>query len=65
MDMEEFPFLKISNRVRGIFQVDVVHRDILFTYLPHCSPQVTTAAVSQIIRASVWELGGCQLYGGQ
>lgn len=63
MDMEEFPpfffFLKISNMVWEISQVDTAWRNTLFTYLPHhLSPQITTAAVLQIIRAVVQEYCG-------
>lgn len=54
MDMEKFPFFK-SLIGYGESQVDTAHRDILFTYLPHLSPQIATEAVSQVVRAAVRE----------
>lgn len=37
----------------GVSQVDAAHRDILFTYLPHFSPQITTEAASRVVRAAM------------
>lgn len=52
MDMEKFPFFK-SLIGYGESQVDTAHRDILFTYLSHLSPQIATEAGSKSSGAGV------------